>query len=136
MHFQSPLAALRNARWIWLAMLLAAFAAITPAVSRAMEGGASGAMEVCTSTGMSWVDAHGMPAQDTGPGAGAPMAECLWCLLASVPAGPVRAGAGVVLWVPVPQGAPAGRSPVSRPSPAALAPQPRGPPGFHELLIL
>lgn len=136
MPLQTPLAVLRNARWIWLALLLAVFGAVTPVVSRAMEGGTSGALEVCTSTGMAWVDAHGTAAQDTETGTGVPMAECLWCLLANAPAAPVRADAHVFRWAPDRHPAPVGREPVARPAIAALAPRPRGPPAVHELLIL
>lgn len=136
MPLQSPLAVLRNARWLWLALLLAVFGAVTPVVSRAMEGGASGALEVCTSTGMAWVDAHGTATQDTGTGTGAPMAQCLWCQLANAPNAPVRADADVFRWESARHPAPVGRQPVARPAITALAPRPRGPPAFHELLIL
>jgi hypothetical protein len=136
MPLQSPLAVLRNARWLWLALLLAVFGAVTPVVSRAMEGGASGALEVCTSTGMAWVDAHGTATQDTGTGTGAPMAQCLWCQLANAPVGPVRATEGGVLWESVRHSEPVVREPVARPAITALTPRPRGPPAFHELLIL
>ena len=137
MTSQPSLAPLRQARWVWLTVVLAVLGSVMPAISHALAGDkAAAVMEVCTSTGMAWVDAHGTAAQDTETGTGVPMAECLWCLLANAPAAPVRADAGVFRWAPDRHPAPVGRAPVARPAIAALAPRPRGPPAVRELLIL
>lgn len=124
------LAPLRRARWIWLAVLLAVFGAVMPSLSHALAGGASAAaMEVCTSTGMAWVDAHG-PGSASGQDASAQPMECPWCLLSAAPALPAPYAVGALSVAPVALPAPAARLPFFRLAFAALAPPPRGPPVF------
>lgn len=122
------LAPLRRARWIWLAVLLAVFGAVMPTVSHALAGGASAAtMEVCTSTGMAWVDAHG-PGDASGQEASAQPMDCAWCLLSAAPVFPVPQAVGALSVEPGALPAPAVQLPFFRLAFAALAPPPRGPP--------
>lgn len=117
-------APLRQAQWLWLAVLLALCGALLPSVSHALGGNkASGAVEVCTSTGMAWVDVHGPGTND----AVQPM-DCPWCLLSAASALPAPVAVAALPVVAAAHPAPRARLPFLRQAFAALAPPPRGPP--------
>lgn len=122
---------LRRARWLWLAVLLAVFGATMPTIGRALAAGAAGAgMEVCTSTGMAWVSAHGAGDDASGAEAFAQGMECPWCLLTANPALPGPDTVGVLAPMPLAYRVPVARLPFFRLAFAALAPPSRGPPAF------
>jgi len=124
------LASLRRARWIWLAVLLAVFGAVMPSVSHALSGAPSTAMEVCTSTGMAWVDVHGPSGDASGQEAAAQSMDCAWCLLSGAPVFPAPHAVAALSVEPGALPAPVAQLPFFRLAFAALAPPPRGPPVF------
>lgn len=119
-------APLRRARWLWLAVLLALCGSLLPSLSHALSASKSAAaLEVCTSTGMAWVDVHGSGAEDSAQ----PM-ECPWCLLSAASALPVPGALEALPIEAVAHPAPVARLPFFRLAFAALAPPSRGPPAF------
>lgn len=131
MPSSTSLAPLRRARWLWLAVLLAVFGATLSTIGHALAAGTAGAgMEVCTSTGMAWVDVHGPGDDASRTDASAQPMECPWCLLTADPILPVPDTVGVLAVVPLAHPAPVAQLPFFRLAFAALAPPPRGPPAF------
>lgn len=135
MTSQPALATLRHARWVWLTVLLAVLGAVMPAISHALAGDkTAAAMEVCTSTGMAWVDAHGDGEAASGQDAAMLSMECPWCLWSVGPLFPVPVVEAGWRVSPSAQPAPVARLPFFRLAFAALAPPPRGPPLIPKLL--
>lgn len=129
MTSQPSLAPLRQARWFWLTVVLAVLGSVMPAISHALAGDkAAAVMEVCTSTGMAWVDAHGDGEAASGQDASMQPMECPWCLWSVAPLFPAPAAGGGLRVAPGTQPAPMARLPFFRLAFAALAPPPRGPP--------
>lgn len=129
MTSQPALAPLRHARWVWLTVLLAVLGAVMPAISQALAGDkAAAAMEVCTSTGMAWVDAHGDGEAASGQDGSLQSMECPCCLWSVDPLFPAPVAEAGWRVASAAQPAPVARLPFFRLAFAALAPPPRGPP--------
>lgn len=130
MTSQPALAPLRHARWVWLTVLLAVLGAVMPAISQALAGDktAAAAMEVCTSTGMAWMDTQGDGAAASGQDGSLQPMECPYCLWSVHPLFPAPVAEAGWRVAPGAQPAPVARLPFFRLAFAALAPPPRGPP--------
>lgn len=78
---------LRRPWAVWLAVLIAVFGALAPTVSHALarsQGGVVLWVEVCTDTGMRWVDGNtGLSSTDSpdGPESAPSLVHCPFCLL-------------------------------------------------------
>ena len=116
---------------LWLAVLIAVFAALAPTVSHALvlaRGAASPMQEICTSTGPGWAALH-IPAQASDGQESAPSLEhCPFCLLGADRAAPAPDALLDLFAVPGAFRLPANRQVFSGAMAFALTPPPRGPP--------
>ena len=128
----------RHARHLaaWIAIFAMALVALVPTVSRTLARGDADPgswVEICTVSGMQWVNLAANAAPDDGddgqsqPARGAMAEHCAWCLLAGDRLGPAS-NTTARFWVPGDPVAPSvGLQPVFR-SLAPLAAHARGPP--------
>jgi hypothetical protein len=74
---------LRQPLTLWLALLIAVFGALAPALSLAMadaRGDSTAMMEICSSSGSHWVASDASPDSPGGPGSATLSQHCLFCL--------------------------------------------------------
>ena len=92
MFSQLQLASFRRAIHVWLALLLAVFAALAPTVSHALaasRGDAGTLTEICSSTGSRWVsvaqtDSNSSSTDSSnGQESAASLSQCPFCLLST-----------------------------------------------------
>lgn len=125
---------LRRPWAVWLAVLMALLGALAPTVSHAVtwsQGGAAPWVEVCTDTGMRWVDSHtGQNSTDSpdGPTTAPSGVHCPFCLLLTDRVAPAPQAWVHLFAVLGEQEAPAIRQVFLFFTPIAPTPPPRGPP--------
>lgn len=124
MTFLQTLRLRRGLARLVLAVLL--LGALAPGVAPwlAAQQGAAGAIEVCTTQGMRWVQPAADESQPAGPATSAP---CLYCLLVADRLGPPPA-ASMHLFTAESGWAPPDEQAFSFVSTARIAARPRGPP--------
>jgi len=144
MHRSRPMTQAHRPAALWLALLLAIFAALAPTVSRAMNwarGDHAGLVEVCTSAGPRWMALAQAPDSSATPGqlsATQPLSEaptssqilehCPFCLLLADRAAPPPAHWPVDFLAPVQALAPVSAPLLFLHTFTAPTPPPRGPP--------
>lgn len=120
----------------WIAIFAMALAALAPTVSRALARGAASPVswnEVCTASGMQWINLAANAAPDAGdngripPTGSATLDPCPWCLLTADRLGPPSSPSSPFRVHGDPFAPPIGSTPVFR-SLAPLAAHARGPP--------
>jgi Protein of unknown function (DUF2946) len=97
-----PLLRLHRRITAWLAMLALVMGALAPTVAQAMVSGGDRAdwLEVCSVSGMVWVNADTGESGDRQPDSGAPMVagqHCAWCTLHGGAAGLPALSVGTAL---------------------------------------
>ncbi|WP_043700633.1 DUF2946 domain-containing protein [Tepidimonas taiwanensis] len=116
-------------RWpLWLATLALLWASLSTALARAWVDDGAGRIEICTSTGVAWVQADPDGAWDGTPASAAAPMDCDWCLLGA--AGPALPPTDALPW---PRADAAARHPIGQETRHAVSarwvrPTPRAPP--------
>jgi hypothetical protein len=126
-------AVLRRPLALWLAVLIAVFAALAPTLSHALAWSQSGGapmVEVCTSTGMRWVAENAAADSLDGQESAAPQNHCPFCLLSTDRVGPVSHALVHLFAVMGEPEAATIRQAFYFVTHFALTPPPRGPPVF------
>jgi hypothetical protein len=124
-------ASLQRRLALWLLVLTTVFGALAPTLSHALvwaRGGAAPLLEVCTSTGVTWVANTASPDSSDEQEAVPSLKSCPFCLLASDRAVPPTHPLVHLFVVSGEHDAPTARQAFYFPEPIALTPPSRGPP--------
>jgi hypothetical protein len=127
LHF----ALLRRSFVVWLAVLLAVFAALAPTLSHALvwsQGAGAPAVQLCASEGMRWVASPISTDPHDGQESAAPLNHCPFCLLSTDRVAPASHALLHLFAVIGDPEAPTIRQAFFFLTQFALTPPPRGPP--------